>query len=63
MTVNPNELLDYILSENESEFIEFKANNHDPYNTGELISALANGAVLENKEEAYLVQRVQPYKV
>ncbi len=55
MNVDTDDLLDYILSQKESEFVEFKANNYSPINTGELISALANGAVLEKKEEAYLV--------
>jgi ATP-dependent DNA helicase RecG len=53
--MSPDELLDYLLSEHESEFIEFKGNNHHADNIGELVSALANGAVLEKKDEAYLV--------
>lgn len=55
MDIKSNELLDYILAQDESEFVEFKANDYAPVNTGQLISALANGAVLEKKEEAYLV--------
>ena len=55
MNIESDELLDYILAQSESEFIEFKANNYHHINTGELMSALANGAVLEKKEEAYLV--------
>jgi len=55
MSITPRELLDYLLAQSESEFVEFKANNYSPTNTGELISALANGAVLEKKDEAYLV--------
>ena len=47
--------MDYLLTQHESEFIEFKGSNHHPENVGELISALANGAVLERKDEAYLV--------
>jgi ATP-dependent DNA helicase RecG len=53
--MSPEELLEYLLTEHESEFIEFKGSNFNPENTGELISALANGAVLEKKNEAYLV--------
>jgi ATP-dependent DNA helicase RecG len=49
------ELLDYLLDHPESEFIEFKDSNFNPDNTGELVSALANGAVLMKKDEAYLV--------
>ena len=50
-----DELLEYLLQQRESEFIEFKANNFNPSNVGELISALANGAVLEKVNDAYLV--------
>ena len=50
-----DELLEYLLQQRESEFIEFKANNFNPSNVGELISALANGAVLEKANDAYLV--------
>jgi ATP-dependent DNA helicase RecG len=53
--MSPEELLDYLLTEYESEFIEFKGNNHNADNIGELVSALANGAVLEKKDEAYLI--------
>lgn len=53
--MNHQELLDYLLKYPESEFIEFKDSNFNPENTGELISALANGAVLMKKDEAYLV--------
>lgn len=49
------ELLEGLLNNFESEFIEFKDSNANPDNIGELISALANGAVLSDKEEAYLV--------
>src|SRR5882757_4587448 len=50
-----SELLEYLLQHNESEFVEFKDSNTHPENIGQLISALANGAVLEQKDEAYLV--------
>jgi ATP-dependent DNA helicase RecG len=53
--MSPAELLDYILMEYESEFVEFKGDNQHAENIGELVSALANGAVLEKKDEAYLV--------
>jgi len=53
--MEPAELLDFLLRHHESEFIEFKGSNTQPENVGELVSALANGAVLEKKDEAYLV--------
>jgi ATP-dependent DNA helicase RecG len=53
--MQPYELLDYLLKHHESEFIEFKGSNYHPENIGQLISALANGAVLEQKDDAYLV--------
>src|SRR5882757_5406689 len=53
--MSPQELLDYLLTEHESEFVEFKGDNHNAENIGQLVSALANGAVLEKKDEAYLV--------
>ena len=53
--MSPDELLNYLLTEYESEFVEFKGDNHNAENIGQLVSALANGAVLEKKDEAYLV--------
>ncbi len=50
-----DKVLDYLLNQGESEFIEFKSNNYDAINVGQLISALANGAVLKKTNEAYLV--------
>jgi len=55
LIMQPTELLDYLLKHHESEFIEFKGSNSQPENIGELVSALANGAVLARKDEAYLV--------
>ena len=42
----------------ENEWIEFKVNNDNPSMIGEYISALANSAVLCNKEHAYLIYGV-----
>ena len=56
--VSPDELLAMLLEQYESEYIEFKGSNYDPDNVGELVSALANGAVLQRKDEAYLVYGV-----
>ena len=64
MNIPPSELLAYLLAENESEFIEFKeaTRSVDHQNTGELVSALANGCILEKKDEAYLVFGVSDNK-
>ena len=40
---------------NETAWLEFKHNNYDPETIGEDISALANGATLEEKSVAYLL--------
>ena len=42
----------------ENEWIEFKLNNDEPHMIGEYISALANSAVLWNKDHAYLIYGV-----
>ncbi|HEY3489184.1 MAG TPA: ATP-binding protein [Candidatus Deferrimicrobiaceae bacterium] len=39
----------------ETEWLEFKANNHEPQRIGENLSALANSACLHNKTRGYLV--------
>ena len=41
----------------ETEWVEFKHDNADPQQIGENISALANSAVLEGKQFAYIVRR------
>ena len=43
----------------ETEWMEFKENNVDPDEIGEYISALANSATLESKDEAYMVWGVR----
>jgi len=43
----------------ESEWIEFKLNNYEPYMIGEYISALANSATLHDVSKAYLVYGVE----
>ena len=40
---------------NETPWLEFKHNNYDPETIGEDISALANGATLEEKSSAYFL--------
>lgn len=43
----------------ETEWFEFKANQFDPQEVGEYISALANSAALAGKASAYLVWGVR----
>ena len=50
-----DKVLDYLLNQGESEFIEFKSNNYDAINVGQLISALANGAVLKRQMKLILL--------
>ena len=40
---------------NETQWLEFKHNNYDPKMIGEDISALANGAALQDKDYAYFI--------
>ena len=40
---------------NETQWVEFKHNNYNPEMIGKDISALANGATLQDKEQAYFV--------
>ncbi|GAX62497.1 transcriptional regulator [Candidatus Scalindua japonica] len=54
------ELLNELVKElHESEWIEFKLNFHSPEEIGEQISALANGACIQNKPFGYLVFGVE----
>ena len=41
--------------DDETQWVEFKHNNYDPVMIGEDISALANGATLQDKEKAYFL--------
>ncbi len=43
----------------ETEWVEFKHNNHDPQEIGEYISALANSAALYGKIKGYLVWGIE----
>lgn len=53
-------LLDRLRTEpRETEWLEFKANRHDPQVLGEYLSALANAACLLGKPRAYLVFGVE----
>lgn len=48
-------VLEFIKLPNETEWIEFKQDNKDPYLIGEYISALSNSATLNNKPNAYII--------
>ena len=53
---NISKTLDELLTlSNETEWVEFKYNNADPKQIGEYISALANSAVIQRKEMAYMI--------
>lgn len=50
-----SQLLDYLITQGESECVEFKKDNANPDKIGEYISALANSAALHNVAKAYLI--------
>jgi predicted HTH transcriptional regulator len=55
-TINPAVLLERLLSlPRETEWVEWKENNHQPDEIGEYLSALSNAAALNEKEAGYLV--------
>ncbi|GJD40086.1 ATP-binding protein [Methylobacterium bullatum] len=57
---DPCALLARLMQEkNESGWLEFKTNNANPEEIGEYVSALANGAMLADRDRAYLVFGVQ----
>jgi predicted HTH transcriptional regulator len=57
---NLKELLDNLIKvPKESEFIEFKLNFHSPEEIGERISALSNGACIQNQPYGYFVFGVE----
>jgi len=39
----------------ETEWVEFKVNNHNPQEIGEYISALSNSACYLDREKAYII--------
>jgi len=54
-TKDLTQLLDRLRAEpHETEWLEFKANRHEPEELGEYISALANAACLHGKSRGYL---------
>lgn len=50
---------DLVKQPHESEWVEFKLNFHSPEEIGERISALANGACIQNQAFGYLVFGVE----
>lgn len=55
-----NSLLDTFRSQpSETEWLEFKHNNENPYDIGEYISALSNSAALSNKQFGYIVWGIE----
>lgn len=52
-------LNDLVKQSNESEWVEFKLNFHRPEEIGERISALANGACIQNQPFGYLIFGVE----
>lgn len=61
--MNDNELIDLlnglVKQPHESEWVEFKLNFHSPEEIGERISALSNGACINNQSYGYLVFGVE----
>lgn len=57
-TIDFTDLVYGLIKNRESEYVEFKTSNDAPNLFGETVSALANGAVLADKQEAYLVYGV-----
>jgi ATP-dependent DNA helicase RecG len=59
-TKNPNALLERLLREtNEGSWIEFKHNNCEPDLIGRTVSACANGAMLADRDRAYIIWGVE----
>jgi ATP-dependent DNA helicase RecG len=59
-TFNTVALLSRLLQEpNESEWIEFKVNNVDPERIGQNISAIANGAMLSDRDRGFIIYGVE----
>lgn len=52
-------LVDRLVSEGETEYIEFKVNNSDPKALGERVSAIANGAALNEKLFGYFILGIE----
>jgi ATP-dependent DNA helicase RecG len=58
--MSPDPLLNALLAlTTETEWVEFKQNNHSPEEIGEYLSALANAAALHGREAGYLVWGIE----
>jgi ATP-dependent DNA helicase RecG len=58
-TKNPSALLQYLAQQPEMEWIEFKDSNYNPEEIGSTLCAMANAAILQDKDAAYLVFGVE----
>lgn len=58
-TAESHLLFEYLLKNEECDWIEFKVNNSNPNEIGEYISALANSALLVNQDFAYYIFGVE----
>ena len=56
---NPRALLERLSATVEVDWLEFKVNNVHPTEIGETISALANSAMLQDRDKAYIVFGVE----
>jgi ATP-dependent DNA helicase RecG len=56
---NPASLLERLCDYDESDWLEFKVNNVHPNEIGTAISALANSAMLQDRDKAYIVFGVE----
>lgn len=56
---NPAALLERLCDLDESDWLEFKVNNFHPDEIGTAISALANSAMLQDRDKAYIVFGVE----
>ncbi|MCM8537161.1 MAG: putative DNA binding domain-containing protein [Lentisphaeraceae bacterium] len=59
MSKKLDKLIEILLREGETEWIEFKENNDNPQVIGEYLSALSNGAALLEKAHAYLIYGIE----
>lgn len=55
-------ILRELLSQNESETLEFKRNNSNPENTGKYISALANSSAIFNQQLSFIIWGISDEK-
>jgi ATP-dependent DNA helicase RecG len=56
---SPQALLTHLCEYPESEWLEFKVDNQDPEQVGQILCAIANAAILHDKDAGYLVFGVE----